>query len=323
MSITASETLAANTVTVDAEPKKASEVLTENSVVVSEGGSSSSVTQTSLSVTVTDTAAKSVTQEGLSGLILTQKVDVAPPNEWTPALTTTKLWLDADDATTITNVGSNTLQWDDKSTNDFHATQGAESEQPDTGLDTQNSKNVLRFSGVEWMTTGDVNLSSQPTTIFTVAKVRATGLSGRNYVFDGAEGFNQYRNLFALDGPNNDRPSIWAGTWGSHSNSTDANYHVFECHYEGNSSVIGIDADRETVAASTNGNLTKGINIGTNYTDSADFLDGNIAEIVLIDGTPTTDIRQKIEGYLAWKWGLQANLPSDHPYKNAAPTVLD
>ena len=29
--------------------------------------------------------------------------------------------------------------------------------------------------------------------------------------------------------------------------------------------------------------------------------------------------RQKLEGYLAWKWGLQASLPSDHPYKSAAP----
>jgi hypothetical protein len=30
--------------------------------------------------------------------------------------------------------------------------------------------------------------------------------------------------------------------------------------------------------------------------------------------------RQKIEGYLAWKWGIQASLPAAHPYRNAAPT---
>ena len=29
--------------------------------------------------------------------------------------------------------------------------------------------------------------------------------------------------------------------------------------------------------------------------------------------------RQKVEGYLAWKWGLQASLPVGHPYKSAAP----
>ena len=26
--------------------------------------------------------------------------------------------------------------------------------------------------------------------------------------------------------------------------------------------------------------------------------------------------RQIVEGYLAWKWGLQTSLPSDHPYNS-------
>jgi len=29
--------------------------------------------------------------------------------------------------------------------------------------------------------------------------------------------------------------------------------------------------------------------------------------------------RQKVEGYLAWKWGLQSNLPTSHPFRAAAP----
>jgi hypothetical protein len=29
--------------------------------------------------------------------------------------------------------------------------------------------------------------------------------------------------------------------------------------------------------------------------------------------------QQKIEGFLANKWGLTADLPLDHPYKNNAP----
>ena len=28
---------------------------------------------------------------------------------------------------------------------------------------------------------------------------------------------------------------------------------------------------------------------------------------------------KKIEGYLAWKWGLESNLPVDHPYKSGGP----
>lgn len=35
-------------------------------------------------------------------------------------------------------------------------------------------------------------------------------------------------------------------------------------------------------------------------------------------GTDITEF-QKAEGYLAHKWGLTGNLPSDHPFKNVSP----
>lgn len=47
---------------------------------------------------------------------------------------------------------------------------------------------------------------------------------------------------------------------------------------------------------------------------------GEIAEIVVIDKTLPTAVHEQIEGYLAHKYGLAANLPTNHPYKNAAPT---
>ena len=55
-------------------------------------------------------------------------------------------------------------------------------------------------------------------------------------------------------------------------------------------------------------------------------LDGRMAEYFhynTILGTGGTDIStvEEAEGYIAWKWGLQGNLPVGHPYKNAAPTV--
>ena len=40
-----------------------------------------------------------------------------------------------------------------------------------------------------------------------------------------------------------------------------------------------------------------------------------LSEIVLTHSTMTTDDRQKLEGYLAWKWGLTYALPNSHPYK--------
>ena len=41
---------------------------------------------------------------------------------------------------------------------------------------------------------------------------------------------------------------------------------------------------------------------------------GEINEIIGFNVTLTTAQRQQIEGYLAWKWGLQQSLPSTHPF---------
>ena len=47
---------------------------------------------------------------------------------------------------------------------------------------------------------------------------------------------------------------------------------------------------------------------------------GDIAEVLVGGATLTSSDREKLEGYLAWKWGLQDNLPSAHPYKTFPPT---
>jgi len=52
---------------------------------------------------------------------------------------------------------------------------------------------------------------------------------------------------------------------------------------------------------------------------SLNRLVGAFAEIVFLTGTTNDIDRQKMEGYLAWKWGLQGQLPAGHPYKDAAP----
>jgi hypothetical protein len=45
---------------------------------------------------------------------------------------------------------------------------------------------------------------------------------------------------------------------------------------------------------------------------------GEMNEVILVSNT-TTEIRQRVEGYLAWKWGLQNNLPTTHPYYKFRP----
>ena len=68
--------------------------------------------------------------------------------------------------------------------------------------------------------------------------------------------------------------------------------------------------------------------LATSYrTDSVQYMintgfyntGADICEILLYVGEITTSQRQQLEGYLAWKWGLQANLPSGHTYYSAPP----
>lgn len=44
-----------------------------------------------------------------------------------------------------------------------------------------------------------------------------------------------------------------------------------------------------------------------------------LAEMLILDGVPNEEDRQRIEGYLAWKWGLTGSLPVSHPYYDTQP----
>ena len=62
------------------------------------------------------------------------------------SFSTLKLWLDASDDSTITHSSNAVSQWNDKSGNNNHATQGTSSNKPSTNTSSQNGLNVLDFS---------------------------------------------------------------------------------------------------------------------------------------------------------------------------------
>ena len=49
---------------------------------------------------------------------------------------------------------------------------------------------------------------------------------------------------------------------------------------------------------------------------------GDLGEIVMFTSNYSSDLQYKpqVEGYLAWKWGLQSFLSNGHPYKNRNPS---
>jgi len=61
------------------------------------------------------------------------------------------------------------------------------------------------------------------------------------------------------------------------------------------------------------------LTIARNSVGASAFLNGKLYEIIIYNSVVSTTTRQLVEGYLAWKWGFQSSLPSNHPYKNSAP----
>lgn len=66
------------------------------------------------------------------------------------------------------------------------------------------------------------------------------------------------------------------------------------------------------------GGVAEGVFVGMTSNFTA-FFNGSLGELLLGCEVLTSEDRQILEGYLAAKWGIQAKLPADHPYRNVAP----
>ena len=70
------------------------------------------------------------------------------------------------------------------------------------------------------------------------------------------------------------------------------------------------------------GTFTNGVTTGLGREATSSIpVYGWVMEIVMFNTQLSQTNRQKMEGYLAWKWGSQASLPAGHPHKSAAPTA--
>jgi hypothetical protein len=106
-------------------------------------------------------------------------------------------------------------------------------------------------------------------------------------------------------------------------NNTTANVNI-----TGTNCITGLVANETTSASLYLNTSTAGTFVPTStypltstshYKFGGGKFQGNMCEVITYSVALGTDDRQKMEGYLAWKWGIQDNLPADHPYKSTAP----
>ena len=214
---------------------------------------------------------------------------------WTPAAlgTNLSLWLDASDTASITLNGSKVSTWQDKSGNSRHGSQSNAALQPiytNAGL---NGRPVVTFDGTS---------TALLTPGFTMGEAAVSVVQRARVTDCVAQG-----------------PDLNRGFWGNvNGYTTHQRYGINGANLVSGPPNAAVTnpalVSQDTVLLA--GSHVLSIGMGTpSYT----YLNGFIAEIVIATTALSVDDRQRLEGYLAHKWGLTTNLPTGHPYKTTPP----
>jgi hypothetical protein len=267
---------------------------------------------------------------------------VAYISPWTPAAlgSSLKLWLDANDSSTLTLSGSSVSSWSDKSGTGNTVTNATSASQPTYQATGFNSKPSVFFDASDDF----------------LGKSSVVGLPNTGDLFYGAAfRFNADSGIWRwVVGHRSAANSVLNGSIGIQRGGGDSqigthNVDVSDTRIKVD--VTSISVNRIATmgrAGGTNGNggtvkVTATAPSGSSYlteatqtwtTSSGSFLqiggrqqsgtgwcNAAISEVIACNRDLTTTERQKFEGYLAHKWGLTASLPSDHPYKSVIPTA--
>lgn len=247
------------------------------------------------------------------------------PGGWSPKqLGTLSLWLDADDATTITT-STGVSQWDDKSGNSRNLIQPTGSNQPTWVKGEQSGRAVARFDGTNhfmYPNPEDV-LDILTGGLSVLAAFRPDDTTGRDVLTKTSATVNAAGEWqFATTSGAVFIDTVTVATTATGSATAQTMSWVLD---RSNGSTVwrnGTQTDTDTGSPFPNTaslNTTAGIRLGARVNATTNRMKGDIFEVIVSLSTLSTDDRQKVEGYLAHKWGLTSNLPSDHPYKSIAP----
>ena len=261
------------------------------------------------------------------GCNLLLKASGAKKLRWTPAQIPTALWLDAADNSTIIQSNGRVSQWNDKSGNNCNVSQATAENRPTVTAAALNGSNVLSFNGSHFLaSTNSFPIIGNPAfSVFCVyLKSVATGGSimgwGDSSVALRAAGFfdtGAYA-AWAFAGNNNfPTTAVAAGAWviANYSKSAGAISTTSKAYRNGLDVKTGTPSSSAPDIASDLLRVGQWSSLGTNR------LLGSMAELIVTSSDSSDNDRQLMEGYLGWKWGLAANLPIGHPYKNTPPTI--
>lgn len=218
------------------------------------------------------------------------------------------LWLDASDTSTITHSGGSVSQWDDKSGNGYHATQGTVPAQPATGSATLNSRNVIRFDGTDdrlTLPSGTYSIPNGDVTMFLVYRNTANN-TNRQPVNAQDGGNNRFRFIRISGtsfGATHGDLSTAASSVATTSETTDG--HIAMLVSPDNSTNLRVYREGNLLVGS---NAPRGVFTATSFTvgsqtGSTNPWDGDIGEIIIYTRVLSSSEKNQVGNYLAGKWG--------------------
>ena len=230
-----------------------------------------------------------------------------------------QLWLDAADKSSITfSSGTTVSAWLDKSGNGNNGT-------ANTGITWNvngfgNGLPAMTFTSTQWFL-GNISITGNQFTAFCVFNMNSASTTYVRVLSLGVSGTNDYDNnayicIVRLGGTvfsnyrNNTYPAI--------NIALDTN-ELTTSWVDGTTSYISqYGGTPATTGSSGNfGVSSYAIGVSNNTSDSPFY--GFISEIIVYNTALTLSQRQQVEGYLAWKWGVQSSMPSTHPFKKFKP----
>jgi hypothetical protein len=229
------------------------------------------------------------------------------------------LWLDAADQSAITFTSGTTVSlWKDKSGNGNNGTPNTGVTWAANGFGT--NLPAMTFTTTQWFT-GNISITGDQLTAFSVFNMSSSSQTYPRVISLGAPGASAYNNnsymiTVALGGSTqfvNYRNNVTTPTSFNISFNTNE---LTSSWVDGRNSYLSQYGGTPVSVGSSNNFNVSSYAIGTDTDTSATtHFYGYISEIIVYNIALTTAQRQQVEGYLAWKWGLQGGLPSTHPYK--------
>ena len=241
-------------------------------------------------------------------------------------------WFDAADSSTVTVSGSSVSQWRDKSSNAYSVGQVTASNQPSYSYAIQNKKNGIQFATSSFLFAAGSSMpnftTGAATSVFIAAKNASTNTGWNIFNTIWFIGINGGTQRYHLSFNQNTTDGTTLYTNGSLVGQVTSNAVL-----PSSNAILGFTASSTSQTIHTNGSIntysgttlpaannTTYFMFGDARNNTTASSDTVVYEMVGYNVQVNLAQRQQIEGYLAWKWGLVANLPSAHPFKLFPPS---